>query len=217
MTAVRARVGPWLDASTPLSAGVCADIASSYLGVIRTLPLPGNSTASDLTAPELDRILAAGLQCAAYQHVRGEPPTMLWQPRSHDGAADAECAAHAAHAAGLPPGCHLWQDLEAVDGTASDTLAYSRAWGVAAIGAGYLAGLYVGYAVPCSASELYTLPHTSYWSDAGARQVATRGFSVRQRQPEVVISGVHFDRDDVSLDLIGDTPIVCGAGYLAAA
>jgi glycoside hydrolase-like protein len=218
IAALRANVGRWVDASTPLSASVCAAVkAAGYVGVIRTLPLPSNSTAADLTAPELERILAADLQCSAYQHVRGEPPTMLWQPRAHDGAADAVCAANFARAAGLPAGCHIWQDLEAVDGTAFDTLAYSRAWGVAMIGAGYLAGLYVGYAVPCSPDELAKLPHTSYWSDAGPRQVATRGFSVRQRQPEIVIAGVHFDPDEVSADLLGDTPIVCGAGELAAA
>jgi hypothetical protein len=46
----------------------------------------------------------------------------------------------------------------------------------------------------------------SYWSDAGPRSVATRGFAMKQLSPEVTIDGVGFDPDTLRADALGDTP-----------
>lgn len=208
MQAAKALAGLWVDASTPLSAAILAAVrASGYVGIIRTLPLPNNPTSGDLSPSELQAALDASLQVSAYQHVRAG----LWRPDAHSGAADALSAVSWARGAGLPAGVHLFQDLESVDGSAGDVITYSTAWADTVIGAGYLAGLYVGFAVPCSAIQLYGLPHTSYWSDAGPREVAVRGFAIHQHQPEITIAGVKFDPDAVANDLLGDVPAVVAA------
>lgn len=206
--AVKAISGLWVDASTLLSTAVLSAVrAMGYVGVIRTLPLPNNPTDGDLSAGELQDALGVGLQVSAYQHVRAG----LWLPDAHSGAADALSAIAWARNAGLPAGMHLYQDLESVGGSAIDTITYSTAWADTVIAAGYLAGLYVGFSVPCSPIQLYGLPHTSYWSDAGPREVAVRGFALHQRQPEILIAGVKFDPDVMAADLKGEVPVVAAA------
>ena len=214
MIARAATPGAWVDASTPITPRVAAAVKQAgKVGVFRYVPLPGNSTKSDITGTELGCLLDAGLEVGLVQHVRGNPPTQpLWQPGAHSGVLDAQAAIASAQAAGYPPGCHLFQDLEACDGSSMQVLTYCLDWGRTVIESGYLCGLYVGYAAVLTPESLYALPSvTCYWSDAGPRSVATRGFAIKQGAPEVTIAGVEFDPDVVKLDALGGLPVVCAA------
>ena len=58
---------------------------------------------------------------------------------------------------------------------------------------------------------LYDLPTvTSYWSDAGHREVATRGVATSQGKL-ITLGGVDFDTDLMAPDLLGDLPMVAAA------
>jgi hypothetical protein len=177
------------------------------VGVARYVPLPGNSSAGDISGVEIGCLLDAGLQVLLVQHVRRPP----WIPMQQSGTVDAGAACRAAELSGYPAGCHLFLDFEGAAGSPGAAFAYCCEWGKETRSQGYLAGLYVGYSALMSPQELYDLPDfTSYWSDAGPRQVAVRGFAIRQHQPEVTIAGVNFDPDTVEPDAKGELPIVCG-------
>ena len=214
MTIARpATAGNWVDASTPITPHVAAALkAAGKVGIFRYVPLPGNSAKADISGVELGCLFDAGLEVGLVQHVRGNPPAQpLWQPGAHDGALDAQAAAACAQAAGYPAGCHIFQDLEACDGSALNVLTYCIDWGRSMLASGYLAGLYVGYACGLTPDGLYALPsHTSYWSDAGHRHVSTRGCAVQQGAA-VTIAGVQFDLDVVAPDALNGLPIVCAA------
>lgn len=214
MIARPATPGAWVDTSTPITPHVAAALkAAGKVGVFRYVPLPGNSAKADISGVELGCLLDAGLEVGLVQHVRGEPPKRpLWQPGAHDGVLDAQAAIACAQAAGYPPGCHIFQDLEACDGSSMQVLTYCIDWGRTMLAGGYLCGLYVGYAAVLTPDALYALPSpTSYWSDAGRRQVSTRGCAVQQAG-SVDLAGVGFDVDLIAPDALGGLPFVCGVG-----
>jgi len=201
--AVRARPGSIVDTDVKLSTELVQQIrAAGYLGVARYVPLPNNSPAGDIDAKELASILDGGLGLLLVQHVR-KPG---WNPGAHSGDADAHMALEFARASGYMPSGHIFLDLEGIAGTGPDTKAFAEAWAAVIAAGGYSAGCYVGYDVPLNAQELYDL-HTinSYWSDAGPRAVARRGFAIKQH-PEIKIAGVAFDPDTIQVDGCGDTP-----------
>jgi hypothetical protein len=213
-----ARAGDWLDTDQPLSDAVLTDIAAAgYEGVWRYVPLPNNPSLLDISAGELSRICAAGLQCGLIQHPRSPAYNRL---PDHDPELDARTAVSFALAAGYPEGCHLGLDFEGLLGTEvvaftcntpSVCVQWAGFWQTVAREGGYRALLYVGYDVPLNASELFMLPgFDSYWSDAGHRAVATRGCAIAQGA-KVTIHGVKFDRDVLAPDLLGDVPMVCQA------
>jgi hypothetical protein len=208
LLAVPATPGHWLDTDSPLSdATLAALVSAGIVGVFRYVPLPGNNPMLDISPAELERICAHGLQCSLVQHVRGPG---LWRPADHDGAADARTAAGHALGCGYPKGAHLAQDLEACQGTANESDKYTSDWGTACNTAGFPHRLYVGYSTNLSAVDLYDL-HTpnSYWSDAGHREVATRGVDTQQGST-VSIGGISFDTDLVAPDLLGGLFVACG-------
>jgi hypothetical protein len=211
--AVPATSGRWLDSDTPLSDAVLDLIAAGgYVGVFRYCPLPGNNPLYDISRGELERILAKGLQLSLVQHVRGTLPRYLWRPADHDGAADAHHAAGHALGCGFPIGAHLAQDLEACDGRTMgpEIEKYCTDWGNSCKASGLIHRLYVGYAVPLSAQELYELPTpNSYWSDMGDRHVAVRGFDTKQGA-SLTLGGVEFDSDEVKADALGSV-FMCAA------
>jgi hypothetical protein len=193
-----------VDTDVKLSADLIARIrAEGYSGVARYVPLPNNGAGSDIDATELAAILDGGLGLLLVQHVR-KPP---WNPAAHSGEADAHMALEFARAAGYEPRSHIFLDLEGIAGTGPDTKSFAETWAAVIAAGGYSAGCYVGYEVPLSAQELYDL-HTinSYWSDAGPRAVAVRGFAIKQHA-QIIIAGVPFDPDTIQLDARGDTPI----------
>ena len=194
LTAVPALPGHYVDTNTPCSDALLRLVkASGALGVTRYVGLPNNNPANDISGAELLRIAAAGLACCLVQHVRGpEKGFTGWRPSRHSGADDAAAAVAAAQAAGYPAGAHLFLDLENIDDGAFATIQYAVAWQHVVIAAGYRAGLYVGFQVPLHPLDLYDLPgFDCYWSDAGHREVATRGCAVIQGAG-IVVGGVPF-------------------------
>jgi Domain of unknown function (DUF1906) len=193
-----------VDTDCKLTADLIARVrAAGYRGVGRYVPLPDNKATEDIDAPELAAILAGGLGVLLVQHVR----LPGWNPAAHSGDADAHTALEFARTAGYALRSHIFLDLEGIAGTGADTKAFAEAWAAAIAAGGYSAGCYVGYDVPLNAQELYDLPtFDSYWSDAGPRAVARRGFAIKQ-QAEITIAGVPFDPDTIQVDGRGDTPL----------
>lgn len=208
MNAVSAKPGLWADTSWMISPHVAATLVQAgYLGVMRYVPLPANDSVADISGTEVGCILDAGLQLLLVQHVRRPP----WLPSGHSGDLDGSCAATHAQMVAYPAGCHLYLDLEGAAGSPPDVASFCNDWATAVRRAGYRAGLYVGYSAILSPTELYALPEfNTYWSDAGPRQVAGRGFAIKQGA-SVTIAGVEFDRDNVTPDGRGELPISASA------
>ena len=186
--------------------------AATYKGhpiefVVRYVSIGGESGA-DLTAAEVAAILDAGLALLVVQHVR----IPGWLPSTAMGSSDGSHAATNAAAIGYPKGCHLVVDLEGVlVGTPADVvIGYVNAWALAVRAAGYRAMLYVGYDTMLTPGQLYELPYVeAYWSDFGERQVAVRGFCMKQLSGTVALPGVPFpvDPDKIMADNKGDYPV----------
>jgi hypothetical protein len=193
-----------VDTSAKLTPTVIAAVkAAAYSCILRYVPLPNDGAAKDIDVVELGNILDAGLALMLVQHVRYPG----WNPAKCSGQADALAAIESASAAGYLAGGHIYLDLEGISGTAADTKAFAEEWAATIVQASYCAGCYVGYDVPLNAVQLYNLhDFHSYWSDAGPRSVATRGFAIKQHEPEVSIAGVGFDKDTLQPDKLGDTP-----------
>ena len=213
LVAEPATPGRWLDTNWPCQPSVLAAVkAAGYVGLARYVPLPGVQSAGDITAGELQNICAEGLECLLVQHVRYPG----WDPAKHDGGADANAAINAAVEAGYPGGGHIFLDLEGISGSAFATTAFAVDWCRLMATADLRAGVYVGYAVPLHPADLYDIPVADcYWSDAGPRQVATRGFAIKQGA-EVTIAGVRFDTDTIIPDLLGGLPWVAKSAEPAA-
>ena len=213
MIAAPARPGKWLDTSVICSTDVLtAAAAQGYGGIVRYVPLPRNSGAWDITELELDRIVAADLQCALVQHVRKGH----WNPSLCSGSEDADAAVDWAIHAGYPAGCHIFCDAEDMAGIDLSAIHYLNEWSAEVIQGGFLAGLYVGFSVPLTPEQLWELPgFNQYWSDAGKRHVATRGCSMVQGG-EVQVQGTTFDIDYVAPDLLGGLPMVATSDEAAS-
>jgi hypothetical protein len=179
-------------------------LAAGFAGVARYVPLPGVNGTKDIHQDEVDAIMETGLGLLLVQHVRFPH----WDPRDHAGAADAQVAVQFAKQAGYLPGAHIFVDLEGiVPGTGKATKAFTEAWAATIRDAGYLAGCYVGFDVPLNPQELFDLHGiNSYWSDAGPRLVAERGFAIKQHAP-IAIDDISFDPDTIQADRKGETPI----------
>jgi hypothetical protein len=202
--AARMLPGKVVDTAGQLTPKLVAAVkAAGYQGIVRYVPHVGAAGKGDITASEAATICAGtGLGLLLVQHVR----LPNWNPINCSGHNDGMAAASRAFGIGYPHGAHLFVDLEGIAGPGAATTVYAEAWAQAVVDAGYRAGAYVGYAVPLTAVELYNLHNiTSYWCDAGPRQVATRGFSMKQHS-EVTIGGMLFDPDDVFADGKGETP-----------
>lgn len=203
--------GRWADTNTKLTVISATELKGlGFVGVARyvRLPDPKNSTASDIDPIELKMLIGVGLELLLVQHCR-IPGNLGWRPVDHSGGVDAVAAVSHARLAGYPDGAHLYLDLEGINGTVAQTTSYCNDWSGRVEDEGYSAGLYVGYQVPLTAGELYALPHvSSYWSDAGPRAVATRGFALKQGLQHV-LAGVQIDEDVMAPDLLGELPLVC--------
>jgi len=209
---IAAQPGKLVDTNIRLNPVVLSAVkAQGYTGVIRYVPLPGLDDTNDIHPDELDAIMESGLGLMLVQHVRFPH----WDPRDHSGAADAQTAAQFASQVGYLPGAHIFIDLEGiVPGTGGATKAFAGAWAKTIAAAGYNAGCYVGFDVPLTPQELYDLEViNSYWSDAGLRAVAVRGFALKQ-ESEIAIAGVSFDPDTLTRDLKGETPFWMISGPL---
>jgi hypothetical protein len=182
--------------------------STGYDFCIRYAPRHLDTFPYNLTNPEMNRILNAGLALMVVQHVAADN----WEPTDELGKQYGEyCAEYCTKTVVLPKGVSVWLDLEMVKpGTPiADTISYCTEWYNAVNAAGYLPGLYCGYQPGLSAEELYkNLPFTAYWKaynyDDG---VATRGFQVIQGIAKM-LNGIQFDPNIIQADNLGDLPML---------
>lgn len=156
---------------------------------------------------ERDAILGAGLGLLAVGYSRRPG----WAPSAALGASDGAQAVAHAQVAGLMPGMTLFCDLEgpASGTTSGDCIAYINAWAAPVVAAGFVAGVYVGYAIPMTPSQLYhDLQVTAYWASCSRPQaVAVRGYMMTQDpHANQIVAGIQVDIDTITADANGDTP-----------
>ncbi len=195
------------DVDRPLSPQEYKSFAElGYTFVSRYLPRSLALVAGNLTKTEIQDALAAGLAILPVQHVSPSG----WYPSAALGTQYGEYAAEYAASIELPPGMHLWLDLEGVapGSMSGDVIAYCHAWASAVSQKGYLHGLYCGWRTGLTPNQLYNLPFDAYWKaynyDDG---VPTRGYQVIQSVQETM-EGVQFDPDAIQTDKLGDLPFL---------
>jgi hypothetical protein len=169
------------------------DFAVRYLGSVSTT--------------ERDAILGAGLALLFVGYSR-KPG---WSPSANLGAQDGATAVAHAKALGLPTGLSLFCDLETPNPTSAsaDIIAYVNAWSTVVQGAGYIAGLYVGFGCGLTSQELYDLKVTGYWHSCSyVPDVAVRGYQmIQDTKANQIVDGVQVDTDVIKTDALGSVPM----------
>jgi hypothetical protein len=171
--------------------------------------------ASALSASEARSLLNVGIGLMLVQYVESDTS---WIPTSAKGTKNGGVAASEAEMLGVPWGVTVWCDLEGVaPGTSSQkVIDYCNRWHSAVTGAGYVAGLYVGYRAGLTATQLYrALRFTHYWSayNLNADQFpAVRSVQMRQttraRADIVPAVTVDYQVDSIRADSLGGRPTV---------
>jgi hypothetical protein len=196
------------DANTPISGTAAADFFSAgyrfclrYVGRVQM-------ASHDLSAPEAQGILAAGLALMPVQHVL-DPG---WQPTAALGAEYGQNAATFSQQIGFPGGVNVWCDLESVSTSASaaDVIGFCNAWYDAVAAAGYVPGLYVGYEPGLTGQQLHDdLRFDHYWAAYNVDGVSTprpRGWALVQSEGHGTIAGISteaYDADTTQTDSMG--------------
>jgi hypothetical protein len=169
---------------------------------IRYVPRDVNLSRDNLTNGEAQGILNAGLCLAIVQHVAPDG----WHPTAGLGISyGSYCAAYCKEIVGLPSGVNVWLDLEGVskDSAAVDVIAYVKEWAAQVSVAGYLPGLYVGWANGLTPPQIYDLPVKFYWRAYNFDDdIPVRGFSMFQHTQQA-LNGITFDPNTVQTDKLG--------------
>lgn len=207
MRIVEAPIGSrGVDTAARIDAKHCAALkAECVTFVVRYLSLHAPSVL-DLTIPERDAILDAGLGLMVVQHVRYAG----WMPNAKLGEEDAASCVHHAQSLALPSGSVLWCDLEGMHehATSQQAIAYENAWSLDVRAAGYQPGVYIGAGVPLNGTELFRrLIAARYWrSQSNVPDVEERGYQMVQCFPAITIAGVPVDVDFTQSDHKGSKP-----------
>jgi hypothetical protein len=169
--------------------------------------------ASALSVAEARSLLNVGIGLMLVQYVESDTS---WRPSGVKGTTNGGVAASEAEELGVPWGVTVWCDLEGVAaGTPSQkVIDYCNRWHSAVTGAGYVAGLYVGYRAGLTPTQLYrALRFTHYWGAYNLnadRYPATRGLQMKQlrasRQDLVAGTPIDFQVDKISADKLGGRP-----------
>jgi Domain of unknown function (DUF1906) len=197
---------------TPAQARALKAMDHTLVG--RYVPLPANNAANDIDAAELIMLTDLGFEVLLVQHVRTPP----WDPRAHSGTIDAAVACEHALDAGYPLGAHLYLDLEGLVATADVAGAklFVESWATRVLADGFKAGLYVGYDLPLSPTDLWLLHGiNTYWTDAAHHHVANRGCAIVQGR-ELTVRGVRIDEDTIAPDMLGELPFIAAAAPAVA-
>ena len=171
--------------------------------------------ASALKASEARSLLSVGIGLMIVQYVESET---AWNPTAAKGTKNGGVAASECELLGVPWGVTVWCDLEGVaPGTPSQrVIDYCNVWHSAVSSAGYVPGLYVGYRVGLTPTQLYrALKFTHYWGAYNLntdQYPATRGIQMQQSKARASDrpSGttIDFQTDRVSADALGGRPTV---------
>lgn len=166
----------------------------------------------DLSTAEAELLLGHGFGLMPVQHVLNPG----WAPTESLGQEYGANAAMFSQQIGFPPGVNVWLDLECVaDGTeASDVTAYCNAWYGEVAAAGYVPGVYIGYAPGLTGQQLYsTLKFQHYWAAYnvdGVSKPSPRGWQMVQSVGSGTIGGVTteaYDADTIQTDGKGGLPL----------
>jgi hypothetical protein len=189
-----------------LNAQQCKELVEGGLSfVIRYIPRTAALAAGNLTAAEIQIIMASGLSLGIVQHC----PVAGFDPSAELGEIYGQFASDYCQSIGVPPHAMIWLDLEGVSNaaTAEDTIAYAQAWYAKVAEGNFIPALYVGYAPGIGPEALYkSLSFAHFWKaynyDDG---VATRGFQILQSSA-APLGGIQFDKNVVQKDNLGDLP-----------
>ena len=194
------------DVNQPLTEVQCADfVKAGYQFCIRYIPRTVALVRGNLTQPEVDVILGSGLCLIVVQHT----PLPGWMPSASLGKEYGDYAALYAELIGLPKGINIFLDLEevSVHAIAQDVIDYAQAWYNSVNAAGYLPGLYVGWCIFLSPTQLYkNLSYKTYWKAYNGGDVATRGYQIIQH-PKNTLNGIPFDPNTAQADNMGDSAL----------
>jgi hypothetical protein len=160
----------------------------------------------DLDLAETQTIIAAGLKLAVVQHCENEG----WTASKALGAEYGANAAKFAKDIGYAEGCTLYLDLEGIASTcgAQSIIAYCNAWYDEVEAGGYLPGVYVGFDVWLTRTQLYKdLMFQGYWAAYNADVTpAVRGYAMKQGL-QINVGGYDIDPDEVCGDVLGGIPV----------
>ena len=153
-----------------------------YQFCVRYLSLGEQEKDEDLSFDEAQNILDGGLALMACQHV----PFPGWIPTRHEGRARGENARKHAKACGFPPGVNIWLDLEGINQSQqnndSEIIAYCNAWFDAVAQFGYVPGIYLGFNIWLTGSQIFhLLKFRHYWKAPGdIPEIEIRGYQIFQ-------------------------------------
>jgi hypothetical protein len=157
----------------------------------------------DLSSDEAATITGGGLALMAVTHPRtGALSQALGQQDGMDAVAHAR-------AASIPNGTTVWLDLESWTGTDDDAIGYVNSWAALVQAAGFIPGLYVGWASsPLASAQLYALGAHAYWrSCSEVPDVAECGYQMLQLVPgDQQLAGLEVDLDVIQKDFRGRVP-----------
>ena len=172
--------------------------AKSYSFVVRYL--------GALTAAEAQNLHDQGLGISAVTFGGRNG----WQPSAQAGTVAGQTAVAHARVAGCPPGMTLYFDAEGPGAGGQALIDHLNTWARVVQNAGYVAGLYVGWGLGLTSTQLYQLAFTAYWkSCSNVPPVAVRGYHmVQQGPPNRYVNGLLVDINTVQADAKGNTPIV---------
>jgi len=206
MIVKQATASQGFDVNQPLTPGQAAEFKSAGMEFcIRYIPRTIALIKGNLTIPERDIILNAGLSLMVVQHVAMPG----WFPTAELGTQYGSYAATYAEVIGLPKGMNIWVDLEtpSIGATEENIIAYANAWYDSVLSAGYIPGIYCGFGIPLSPKQLHDdLKYSHYWRAYNGPDVATRGYCIVQHTAKS-LNGIDYDPNTVAPDLLGDLPM----------
>ena len=198
------------DTATPLTAAVCESLVAFGNSFAVRYVSHAAAEDRDLTATEVDLIVASGLALMLVVH----PPVPGWTPTAALGVSHAK-AAVANMPTNVLPSVTVWCDLEGLAKTPSGIVcAYVNSWSAIIKGAGFEPGLYVGYDTWLTGTQLYeNLTLNRYWKSASAvPSPSPRGWCMQQPLMASPLAGISIDRDSIAADALGGLPTWLVAG-----
>jgi hypothetical protein len=138
----------------------------------------GPAPASDISAGEVGRLLAADVALMLVQH----PPLASWTPTTALGTTWGAAAVSNASSAAVAKGVTLFCDLEGVDSSvpASGIIGFCNAWAAIVKTSGFIPGLYVGADCGLTVAELSGLNFPVFWKSCSVVPTPLQGFSMTQ-------------------------------------
>lgn len=143
---------------------------------------------------------------------------MAMMPVTFGGRLDGDAAAAQLHALGIPPGVHVWLDVEGppIFAMGAGLIPRIAAWCTAVRNAGYVPAGYIGSPQPLTSEELWKLPFKLYWRGQGsirdrynALAEPDCGWCMTQSFPSFKKAGVLVDAEIVGQDYHRRAPVWC--------